>query len=251
MVGKSSYEPGTPSWVDLGSPDPDASATFYSSLLGWDVVEGPAEAGGYRTCLVRDVPVAAISPQFVAGQAPAWLTYVTVADADAAAASVVEHGGAVAIAPFDVLTAGRMAVFVDPSGATFAVWQAGDHVGAGLVNEAGAFCWNEIFTPTPDDAMAFYGPLFGWEAAPMPLGDTEIYTVLMSGDRAVGGIVTVDAPPMWQVTFAVDDCDASVATALELGATVVMAPEDIPDIGRFAMIDDPHGARFGILASDW
>ncbi len=251
MVGKSSYEPGTPSWVDLGSPDPVASAAFYGGLLGWEVVEGPPEAGGYRTCLLRGAPVAAISPQFVPGRPPAWLTYVTVADADAVAGTVIQHGGTIGMEPFDVLTAGRMALIVDPGGATLAVWQAGDHIGAGLVNEPGALCWNELFTPDPVTAMAFYGPLFGWELAPMPLGDSDTYTVLMSGDRAIGGVVPSEGPPTWRVTFAVEDCDVTAAAALSLGGAVTMAPEDVPDIGRFAMLTDPHGAPFGVLASDW
>jgi len=249
MVAKSSYEPGTPSWVDLGSPDPTVSASFYGALFGWDVVAGPPEAGGYRMALLRGAAVAGISPQFAPGPA-AWTTYVSVADADAAAATAVEHGGVLEMVPFDVLRVGRMAVLRDPAGTSFAVWQPREHPGSAFVNEPGALCWNELITPVVAAAMAFYGPLFGWTRSSMPMGDGE-YDVLMLGDRAIGGIVVGDGPPWWQVSFAVADCDATVAAAVTLGGSVDEPAEDLPDVGRFAVLADPHGARFGVLASEW
>ncbi|MET0460267.1 MAG: VOC family protein [Ilumatobacteraceae bacterium] len=249
MVAKSSYQPGTPSWVDLGTPDPAASATFYGDLFGWDVVEGPPEAGGYRMALLRGSAVAGISPQFASGSA-GWTTYVSVADADATAALAVEHGGVAVMVPFDVLSVGRMAVFRDPVGATFALWQPREHPGAAFVNEPGALCWNELITDDVDAAMAFYGPVFGWVRSPMPMGDAE-YDVLMLGDRAIGGLVPAEGPSWWQVSFAVADCDATVAEAVLLGGSIDEQAEDLPDVGRFAVLADPHGARFGVLASEW
>jgi predicted enzyme related to lactoylglutathione lyase len=175
---------------------------------------------------------------------------VSVADADATAARVVEHGGSTAMVPFDVLQVGRMAVLADPAGASFAIWQPREHPGAAFVNEPGALCWNELITPDVATAMAFYGPVFGWADVPMPMGDGQ-YDVLMLGERAIGGIVAAAGPPWWQVSFAVADCDVAVAEAVALGGSIDEAPEDLPDVGRFALLVDPHGARFGVLASEW
>lgn len=118
-----SYEPGTPSWVDLGTPDQDAATAFYEGLFGWDVPEGPPEAGGYRMCMLRGTPVAGMGPQMNPDMPPWWTTYVSVADADATTAAVTANGGHVLMPPMDVLDVGRMAIFMDPAGAMFSVWQ--------------------------------------------------------------------------------------------------------------------------------
>lgn len=70
-----------------------------------------------------------------AGMPAMWNNYVSVDDADAVAARVLELGGRIEMPAMQVMTAGRMAIFVDTVGARFAVWEAGDHIGAGLVNE--------------------------------------------------------------------------------------------------------------------
>ena len=143
-----SYAPGTPSWVDLASPDVERSIAFYGDLFGWDAPELPPEAGGYRMFESGGVPVAGCGPIMMQGQPPAWTTYVSVADADAAVARVTVAGGTVLAPPMDVLDAGRMAVFSDTTGAACAVWQPRRHPGAGLVNQSGALVWNELSTVT-------------------------------------------------------------------------------------------------------
>ena len=157
------YEPGVPSWVDLGAPDPQLAADFYGSLFGWEAPEGPPESGGYRVAMVGDAAVAGIGPQQNPGP-PVWATYVNVEDADAVAASVTEHGGQVLVPPMDVMDAGRMAVFMDPMGAVFSVWQPNQHPGAQLVNEPGTWSWSELITSDVPASKAFYGAVFGWGA---------------------------------------------------------------------------------------
>ena len=71
---------------------------------------------------------------------PTWNTYVGVQDADATATAVADAGGTVVMAPFDIGPAGRMAVFAEPQGADFCVWQAGTTPGAGLVNASARWC---------------------------------------------------------------------------------------------------------------
>ncbi len=148
MPEMTSYAPGTPSWVDLGSPDLEASIEFYGALFGWDVpvTENSEQFGGYRQAMSGERPASGMMPLMQEGQPPAWTTYVSVEDADATAAAVKEAGGAVIAEPMDVMDLGRMAIFADPAGAVFGVWQPGTFAGAGVVNEPGAISWNEVNT---------------------------------------------------------------------------------------------------------
>ncbi|HEY2766376.1 MAG TPA: VOC family protein [Pseudonocardiaceae bacterium] len=245
-----SYEPGTPCWVDLGSPDPAAAAAFYSGLFGWEPVDQGPEAGGYRMAYLRDRPVAGLGPQQQPGR-PYWTTYVSVSDADAMAKGVRAAGGQVHLDPMDVLDAGRMAMFADSTGAPFAVWQPRAHTGAGLVNEPGAMCWNELATRDAPGAKSFYQAALGWTATDQEMGPVT-YTEWKLGDRTIAGMMPMDdtwppeVPAHWMVYFAVDDTDAAAARAEELGGTISVPPTDIPP-GRFAVLNDPHGAVFSVI----
>ena len=249
------YAPGTPSWVDLSSPDVDASAAFYGAVMGWEASEAaPPESGGYRRFQHGGKDVAGLMAKSDAQQPTAWATYVSVADAAQTAARVQEAGGAVLVPPMDVTDLGRMAVFADPTGAVFGVWQPGTFSGAELVNEPGSLCWNELLTRNADAGKAFYGAVFGWQAGgPGFTGAPESYTVWELDGRGVGGMMQMSepffpaaVPPHWNVCFAVADCDGTVARARELGATVIAEPTDLP-IGRFAGLVDPQGAAFSVM----
>jgi predicted enzyme related to lactoylglutathione lyase len=250
------YPPGTPSWIELSTPDTDASAKFYGELMGWGATEsGPAEeTGGYRMFQQGEKNVGGLMGHMQTGQPTAWMTYVSVADADETAEKVKAAGGSVFVEPMDVMDIGRMAVFADPTGAVFGIWQPKTFLGADLVNEPNSLCWNEVLTRDADAEKAFYGEVFGWSAGrPGFEGAPETYTVWELGEKRVGGMMQMDdehfpaeLPPHWSVCFAVADCDAIVAKARELGATITMEPMDMP-IGRFAGIVDPQGASFSVM----
>jgi predicted enzyme related to lactoylglutathione lyase len=256
MSERTRYEPGTPSWVDLGTPDIDASVEFYSALLGWDVPESenPEQTGGYRRAAVNGKDVAGMMPLMEEGQPPAWRTYISVGDADATTAAVKEAGGNAIVEPMDVLDLGRMAVFSDPGGAFFGIWQAGGFPGAALANETGAIAWNELNTRDFAGAKDFYGAVFAWKFDESTPGAEPYAMIVPEGDRPVGGVLDLEArdvpaeiPPHWQVYFAVDDADATVEAAKASGGSVTMEPIDIP-FGRFALLTDPHGAGFAVIA---
>jgi predicted enzyme related to lactoylglutathione lyase len=155
------------------------------------------------------------------------------------------------MAPFDVLTVGRMGIFADPVGASFAVWQPGDHVGAGIVNEPGSFTWNELWSRDIGVASSFYERVFGWKAEAHEMGGMA-YTEFHLGGDVVAGMMSVpeslpaQVPSSWLVYFAVADCDASVTKIQSLGGAIVMPAQTIP-IGRFAVATDRGGATFGII----
>jgi len=255
MSERTSYEPGAPCWVDLGSPDLEASIDFYAALFGWDVSESEnaEQTGGYRQAMKDGKPVAGMMPLMQEGQPPAWSTYVSVTDADAAAAAVKQAGGSVIAEPMDVMDLGRMAVFADPTGAVFGIWQPGTFIGAELVNEHGAFSWNELGTRDPATAKEFYSAVFGWEPVDNDMGERGTYTEWKRGEEgSAGGMMDVsgrlpdEIPGHWLTYFAGDDADAAVETVKEKGGSVSFGPIDIP-VGRFAIVQDPHGAAFAVI----
>ena len=246
---------GTPSWIDLGSPDPDASAPFYCDLFGWTVTsaEPVEETGGYRMFQLDGRDVAGLGPQQAPGR-PYWTTYVTVGDAEAAVGRVSEAGGSVLAPVMDVLDAGRMAVCADPEGAAFSVWQPLGSIGAQVVNEPGSLTWNELMCRDPERAKRFYGAVFGWTANELDMGDSP-YVEWQADGRTVGGMMPMvgdgwgtpeELPAHWMVYFAVEDTDATAIRCEELGGHVSVPPTDIPP-GRFAVLDDPHGAVFSVV----
>jgi predicted enzyme related to lactoylglutathione lyase len=256
MSQMTTYAPGTPSWVDLGSPDLDSSAEFYGALFDWDVPEpeNAEQTGGYRQAMKGESPVGGMMPLMQEGQPPAWTTYISVEDADATAAAVREAGGNVLAEPMDVMDLGRMAIFADPSGAVFGIWQPGTFAGAGVVNEPGAISWNELNTRDVDGAKAFYAAVFDWSFEDMEMEGAGTYTTIVLGERPVGGVfdmssrdVPAEVPPHWQVYFAVEDTDATIERVKQGGGNVIVEPVDIP-AGRFSILTDPHGAGFAVIA---
>jgi predicted enzyme related to lactoylglutathione lyase len=254
MPAVDGHQPGMPSWTDLGTPDVDAAAAFYFRLFDWENrAAGPPElTGGYRFFFKHGRLVAGFGPLVQEGQPPAWTVYIAVDDADANARLAREHGGIVHVEPMAVMDAGRLAIIEDPSGAVFGTWEPGRHKGAELVNEPGAFCWAEVVTRDPGAAKAFYAGVFGWTPEDNPMGGAP-YTVFRLGEANAAGLVAMDdgwpgdMPPHWQVYFAVEDCDATIARLDELGGTTLHGPVDL-DIGRFAIVTDPFGALFGVIA---
>jgi uncharacterized protein len=247
------YAAGTPCWVDVTSPELDRSVAFYTELFGWTADRDPRpEAGGYTMFAKDGKLVAAGSPPQQEGMPSIWSTYLASDDADATAAAIREAGGTLLTEPFDVFESGRMVVAQDPTGAAFGVWQAGEHHGAQLANEPGSFTWNECQTSDPAAAAEFYRSVFGYGVDEWDMGQGEPYRVLKVGEKGVAGLSKIQAegaPPNWATVFAVADADASVAHAQELGATLLVPPTDLPDIGRFAVLRDPVGAVFQVLAN--
>jgi len=254
-----SYAPGTFCWVELGTTDGEAAKKFYTGLFGWSFSDTPVGPGMVYTMLKldgKDVGALYKMPSEMTdhGVPPHWMSYVLVASADESAAKAKELGATLMKEPFDVMDVGRMAVVQDPTGAVFALWQAGTHSGAGVVNVPNSLCWNELATPDITKAGDFYTGLFGWGKNVKEMGPMT-YTSFMNGDRPAGGMYKPtpemgDIPPNWLVYFAVDDTDAKLEKATELGAQTIVPAMDIPGVGRFAVIQDPQGAAFGIIKLD-
>ncbi|HYM80326.1 MAG TPA: VOC family protein [Candidatus Limnocylindria bacterium] len=262
MATITQHAPGTFCWPELSTSDQAAARTFYTSLFGWTVQETPIGEGETYTMLFRaDQPVGALyrasAEERAQGVPPHWNSYVAVASADEAAAKAKQLGGKILVEPFDVMEHGRMAIIQDPTGAAFCVWQAKQHIGAGVLNETGSLCWTELMTTDTDRAGQFYASLFGWKGASMPIAGGPSagspYTVFNRGEQMAGGMMPIPkqspgTPSNWLIYYQVENCDKSAARAAELGAKVQVPPTDIPNVGRFSVLQDPQGAYFGILA---
>jgi uncharacterized protein len=294
MPERDGYIPGVPCWVDVSEPEPEAATDFYGGLFGWEFEDLMSRSskdnyfiarhkansssifdtsGDVRTgdvAAVRSIPEAA--PPIAM-----WNTYFWVDSADDTVSKVQDAGGTVLMEPFDFQDACRMAVFTDPEGAAFGVWEAKGHRGARLVNDPGAIVFNGLNTRDAEAAKSFYGSVFGWQTGSIG-GGAEGWTLPGYGDwlerehhpelrkqmagagapdgfeDVVGSIIPIgddqpDTPAHWSVTFAVDDADATAAKAMELGGKVIVPPFDAPWSTptytiRITVIADPQGATF-------
>jgi predicted enzyme related to lactoylglutathione lyase len=294
MPERDGYIPGVPCWVEASEPDPQAALDFYGGLFGWEFADMmPASSrgnyfiarheaksssifdlsGGFRrgdVAAVRTIPEAAPPTAM-------WNTYFWVDSADEAASKVRDAGGGVVREPFDFMDACRMAVFTDPEGAAFGVWEAKDHKGARLVNDPGALVFNNLNTRDVEGARSFYRSVVGWQTGTIG-GGAEGWTLPGYGDwlerehhpnlrtqmaeagapegfeDVVASIVPITdeqagTPAHWSVTFATDDTDATAAKAAKLGGEVIVPPFDAPWSTstytiRVTVIADPQGATF-------
>jgi predicted enzyme related to lactoylglutathione lyase len=245
---------GTPCWVDLGVADIAKAGAFYAALFGWEVRQGPPEAGGYALCLKEGRLVAGIGPNMgPAGEPSTWTTYLAASNADETAGKIKAAGGQVLVEPMDVMDQGRMAMAADPGGAVFGLWQAGQHTGVQLANEPGSLTWNENLSRDFDGNKTFYHAVFGYEYGDIGAAGFR-YATLKTGGSEVGGIGELDSSlpakvrAHWSVYFAVEDTDAAVATVNDIGGVTMRPAWDSP-YGRIAVVADDHGAVFSLISA--
>ncbi|MFF1641923.1 VOC family protein [Streptomyces sp. NPDC058246] len=252
--------PGGLNWLDLGTPDIDAAVAFYEGTFGWRFQSAGPEAGGYGFLQKDGKTLAAVGPLTEEGASSAWTVYFRTQDADATAKAVEQAGGSVRFPPSDVFTEGRMAGFTDPTGAEFAVWEPRDMDGLEVVNEPGTVSWIELYTTNAAAAKDFYRTVLSWETRDMPMGPDIVYAIAGpagGGETTMhGGIMQLPEENVqrgstseWHPYFEVEDCDAVVARAQELGATVIIPAVDAEGVGRLAMFLDPFGAPFAVITS--
>ncbi len=263
MADAPNHTQGSFCWHEIGTTDAAKAKAFYTGLFGWNTMDmpmGPNPEDIYTLLRVGDGDVAGLyemrGEQF-AGVPPHWMTFIWVDDVDAAVAKTRDMGGKVMTEAMDIPGIGRFAVLQDPTGAVFSVYKGGGHSGAAKLDGApGSVSWNELMTPDAAKAKAFYTALIGWTAKGQDMGGFE-YTMFSQPGAAesIGGMMEVSGPgwespppPHWMSYVTVTDTDATVAKAKALGGEVIHGPDDIPNIGRFAILKDPTGAAFSVIA---
>jgi predicted enzyme related to lactoylglutathione lyase len=248
-VPKPDVVAGTPIWVDLFSSDTAKSRAFYNALFGWTAEEPNEEFGGYLNFQRNGERIAGcMGNGGEAGTPDVWSVYLATDDIDKVAEAAAANGGTVIAPPMAVGDLGSMAVFTDAGGAAIGAWQPGAHAGFSAVGEPGAPSWFELHTRDYDKSVDFYREVFGWDAHTMSDTPEFRYTTLREDEKAQAGIMDAGflpegVPAHWSVYFEVEDVDAMVAKAVELGGAVVDPAENTP-YGRLATLTDPTGARF-------
>jgi predicted enzyme related to lactoylglutathione lyase len=240
-------------WFELYTKELDKAQGFYGELFGWKTQAMPMPGGtGSYTMIVADGATIGgyMAPPPGAPQHSHWLSHLQVASAAESAAKVKASGGRIGLEPVKMGDFGTFAVALDPSGAAFALWQPGKPEGDGnFKGKPGTPCWNELFTDAPEKCVAFYQAIGGFttKAMPMPTGD---YHLLEHDGASRAGVTKTPMPGVpnqWLPYFQVASADQTTAKAKKLGAKVHVEPQDIPNVGRFALFADSTGATFGIL----
>ena len=201
------------------------------------------------TAEVAGAVAAGIGPQRE-GARTAWTLYLASRDADRTTTAVEANGGTVLAPPGDVGRLGRMAIAADPAGATFGIWQAGTHIGCGVVNQPGGLAWDDLRSTDPDAARRFYTAIFGYRTDELPGAGAGYTTFALPDDPApMGGMGGMGGPDeassSWLVYFGVADADAAVAAAERAGGSVLAPAFDTP-YGRMAGLADVGGAPFWV-----
>jgi len=247
-------------WHDLNTTDLDGSKKFYGEIFNWKlaasdngpylhITAGDEMIGGMRAVGPNEPPMTN------------WLAYVAVDDVAATVSSITSAGGKVYMPATKLENVGTFAVTADPTGAVFAPWKssrAGEDVESQAAPKVFTFCWDELVSTDPAVAAAFYEKVFEWKPRVMDMGGGMTYTLLdrpgmknVKGDQASAGGVMKSPPNVphsfWLAYVAVDNCDQISERAARLGAKVMVAPQDIPNVGRFACWADPQGASIAVL----
>ena len=227
MGERTRYEPDAFCWVGLATSDVEAAKAFYTNMFGWQVEDSDVGAAGvYTTLRCGGAEVAILyrqQPQARAAGAPPHWT-----------------------APFDVLDAGRVAAIRDPTGAIVSLWQPRTRIGATLVNDAGALCWNELVTTDVERARSFFGDLLGWEYETDDRGSV----LVRNAGRLNGGMREQTeqerrTAPAWLPHFTVGSAGDAARRAAQLGGRRLLPITQSPR-GRYAVIADPQGAPFAV-----
>lgn len=241
--------------VELVTPDLAAAKTFYAGLFGWTFRDLQAGRIQYAEASLDGHPVAGLIYRALpagAKRAPAWLSFFSVRDVDAATRIALQHGAKVLFEPHSIPDRGREAVFADPQGAIFAVLASSSGDPPDVLAEPGDWIWSSLITRDPNTDAAFYQALFDYEVFALPDQAGAQHLILASATYARASANTMPASrpdmyPHWLNFIRVDDAVRMAAKAAALGGRVLVEPRVDRDGGKVAVVADPQGAVFGLL----
>ncbi len=247
--------PGEFCWADLGTPDLAATKKFYSKIFGWKSFDndmGPNGVYSMQQLEKKNICAIHTAGDPMAGKKkPFWMPYIAVKSVDQSLKKAKTAGATIHMGAHDVPGAGRMAILSDPTGASFAIWEARGSIGTQLKQLPGTVCWHDLSTPDRAGAIKFYSKVFGWKVQIQDFSGNAYYLLKLAGKRAgLGGIWPQPLPgsdPAWFTYCVVKSCARTVTQAKRLGGKVVLGPITVPKTCTFAIIEDPQGAAFGAL----
>ena len=239
---------GFPCWIELYTPDIDASAAFYRDLLGWEITRSEPDEP-----LTTEVHHGGrlIGSFESAAQAPGgsgWRVSFMVDDVRTAAGAAERTGGSVVVEPTRVTETMAYALASDPDGNVVGLLEGEDFEGP-YPYQAGMPVWFDVLAGDLEVSERFYREVVGWPTRRLTIADQEqdFYTSVVGG-RSVSGVgrsgyFGEDIPSRWRIYFGVEDADAAARRVRELGGTVIVEPFDFT-FGRMVEVADPHGACF-------
>jgi uncharacterized protein len=248
------FNPGEFCWIEVVTSNQSAAKSFYSALFGWTAQDVPIGRNQFYSLMQLHGRVAAglytmHEDERNSGVPPHWNLYVAVESADETAKKAADLGAKVLEAPVDVMDRGRAAVFLDPTGALFNLWQPNKRKGLGVVGDPGSFCWADLNTPDQARSKTFYEGLFGWKLLPGQ-GKDSGYLHIVNGEKYIGGVPPAQqhhGPSHWLIYFAVADVDKTFQQALDMSARTLLRPMDFEGVGRMALLADPQGSVFALF----
>lgn len=255
-------------WYELMTGDPDGAKAFYDSVVGWTIADaGTADPSGieYRHIQRRDGGftggVLKLTPEMSAkGARPCWLGYLYVADVDAEAAKITGEGGTILMPPSDIPGAGRIALVTDPQGVPIYIMtpkppegHAGEVSTAYDRNADQHVSWNELLTPDPAGAKAFYSSHFGFEFNnSMPMGEMGNYDFMEHRGEVIGAVMPKPKEvPVggWNYYIHVPDIDTATAAVTAGGGQLLAGPMEVPGGEWVINAIDPQGAAFSLVGA--
>ena len=240
---------GFPCWIELYTPDIDASAAFYRGLLGWEITR--AEPGGPLTTEVHHDGrlIGSFEPAAEVPDDSGWRVSFMVDDVRAAAGAAERTGGSVVVEPTGVTETMAYALASDPDGNVVGLLEDEDFEGP-YPSRAGMPVWFDVLVGDLESAERFYREAAGWPTRRLTIADQEqpYYTSIVGGAPVcgvgrAGYFGGEQAPSRWRIYFAVEDADAAARRVRELGGSVIAEPIDFT-FGRMVEVADPHGTRF-------
>ena len=238
-------------WNGVVTTDRDAAAAFYASTIGWTTRQQEFPNGDVATMFVAGgVPRAHLRPPGHEREPCAWTSYLRVDDVDASTEDGSSNGGTVLMPPTDI-PPGRMSILASPGGHVLCLFHERDEAEAASAPAGpGNRHWTELHSRDAAADVAWLRSTFGFEVEEMPIPDGGTYHVLHAGGRPRGGVCEAfrDDVTGWLNWIEVPDVDGAVARAVAAGGEKLTDPSDWPDVGRMAMLRDPTGAAFGVIA---
>ncbi len=249
--------PGKFVFAELVTPDLAGAERFYGGLFGWTFRDIPVQRLRYAEALSGGRNVAGLIERPLPpdrSRRPSWIPFIATTATDTVVATATSHGGRVLYPARDIPGLGREAVLAGPAGAVFAVLQSSSGDPADVETPVGDWVWSSLLTPDARTAATFYGALFGYQSAPAPDSNGVSHLIVASDGYARASInplprgLPAGAPARWLRFVRVDDVNAMAAKAVALGGRVLVQPHEDRDGGTVAVLADPAGAAFGVLA---
>lgn len=251
----SEHHAGKIIWADLITPDLEGAKRFYGELFGWSFHDAAANEADYTVAYVGHQPIAGlVHRDMPAGEKrqPAWLTFIAVRDVDATKRLALAHGAKILAEPRNYPNRGTQAVFADPQGAVFAVLASSAGDPPDVLPAAGGWIWSSLIARDAETDAAFYQTVVGYDVYEAPSAQGPQHLVLSSGDFARASANSFPANgehhrAHWLDFIRVANVADAAAKAGALGGHVLVEPRTDRHGGRIAVLEDPAGARFGVM----